>query len=88
MSSNTSLDIGSSSDSSPESITSISSLLSSGGIIELSSDLSPISASLRVSDDKFPSSNCANVIISPVCYLKDVALGVYVTDGHITIASE
>ena len=73
MSSNIFVDICSSSDSSPKSIASISSLLSTGGIIELSSDLSLFSASLRVSDNKFPSSNCVNVIILPVCYFGDEA---------------
>ena len=36
----------------------------------------------------FPSSNCANVITSPVCYFEYVAYGVYVTVGRIAIASE
>ena len=36
----------------------------------------------------FPSSNCANVITSPVCYFEDVVHGVYVTAGRIAIASE
>ena len=31
---------------------------------------------------------CAKVIISPVCSIGDVAYGVYVTAGRITIASE
>ena len=66
MCSNISVYIGSSSDSSPESITSISSLLISGSIIELSSYLSPLSASSRVLYNKPPSSNCESVIISPV----------------------
>ena len=56
-------------------------------IIDSLSDSSPLSVSLRVSVIKFPSSNCANLITSPVCYLKDVAYGVYVTVGRIVIAS-
>ena len=36
----------------------------------------------------FPSSNCVNVIKFPVFSFKDVAYGVYVTAGRITIASE
>ena len=36
---------------------------------------------------KLPSSNCANVIMSPVFSLDDVSYGVYVTAGHIAIAS-
>ena len=51
-------------------------------------DSSLISVSLRVSLIKFPSSNCANVITSPVCSLDDAAYGVYVTTGRIAIASE
>ena len=88
MPSNISVDIGSSSDSSPEFISFISSLLSSGGIIELSSYLSPLSASLRVSYYKSPSSNCVNVIILPVYSLEDVGQGVYFIDRRIAIASE
>ena len=34
------------------------------------------------------SSNCANVIIFPVCSFEDVAYGVYVTSGRIDVASE
>ena len=56
-------------------------------IIDSLSDLSSLSVLLRVSLIKFPSSNCANVITSPVCYLDDVAYGVYVTAGRIAIAS-
>ena len=52
------------------------------------SDLSPLSASLQVSVKVFPYSNCANVIISPVFFLEDVAYGVYVTARRIDIASE
>ena len=33
-------------------------------------------------------SNCVNVITLPVCYLEDIAYGVYVTAGRIAIASE
>ena len=92
MSYNISVDIGSSSNSSPESNALVSSTLSSGGIIELSSDSSPLSSSLyassRVSDNKLPSLKCGNVIISPVFCLKYVAQGVYVTDGRISIAYE
>ena len=87
MYSNISVYILSSPNPSLESIASISSSLISGGIIELLLDLSPLSASLRVSYNKFPYSNCANVIILPVCLLGDVAQGVYVTDGRIAIAS-
>ena len=36
----------------------------------------------------FPSSNCANVITSPVFSFEYVAYGVYVTAGRITITSE
>ena len=64
------VDIGSSSDSSLEYNASVSSKLSSGGIIESSSDSSPLSSLLPtyslVSDHKYPSSNYLNVIISPV----------------------
>ena len=88
MSYNIFVDIGSSSDSSPDEIKSISSSLSSGGTIESSSDLSPLSASSLVYDDKPPSSNCENVITSPVFIFEDLAQGVYVTDGCIVIASE
>ena len=55
MSYNISVNIGSWSYSSPESIASISSSLGSGGIIKLSSDLSQLSVSLRGSDGKFVS---------------------------------
>ena len=83
-----SVDIRSWSDSFPESMASISSFLSSGGITESSSDLSPLFASLRFLVHIFPSLDCVNVIISPVCSLEDVAQGVYVTAGRIAIASE
>ena len=66
---------------------SISSLLSSGGIIESSSDSSSHSTSLQFLIIS-PSSICANVIISLVCYLEDIAQGVYATAGRIAIASE
>ena len=56
-------------------------------IIYLLSDLSPLSVSLRVSVNTFPSSNYANVITSPVCSLEDVAYWVYVTVRRIGIAS-
>ena len=56
-------------------------------IIDSLSDLSPLSVSLRVSLNKFPSSNCVNVITLPVCSLDYVAYGVYVTAGRIAIAS-
>ena len=46
-----------------------------GGRVESSSDFSPLSVPLRYSDSKFPSSNCANVIISPVCSFEDVVYG-------------
>ena len=87
MSSNIYVEIGSSSDSSPESITSVSSLLISVGIIKLSSDSSPLSALSQVSDNEFPSSKCVNVIISPVCPLKYVAQGIYDTAIIIAIIS-
>ena len=67
---------------------SISYSLISSGIIDSSLDLSPLSASLPVPDNKYPSSNYANVIVSPFPPLKDVAQGVCVTDRHIAIASE
>ena len=67
---------------------SISSALSSIGIIEPSLDLSLLSALLRVLVIILLASNCVNVIISQVCYLEDVAQGVYVTAGRIVIASE
>ena len=67
---------------------SVSSSLSSGGIIGYSSDLSPFSASLQVLVNILVSSKCVNVIILPVCYPEDVAQGVYVTAGRIVIASE
>ena len=66
---------------------SLSSYLSSGGIIESSLDSSPLSALLQVLVNILPSSNCVNFIISPVCSLEDVAQGVHVTDGHVAIAS-
>ena len=67
---------------------SISSSLGSGGIIESSLDLLPLSTLLRVLVNMFPSSNCANVITLPVCYFEDVAYGVYIIAGRIAIASE
>ena len=70
---------------SDESMASISSSLSSGGISESSSSLSAL---LRVLVHIFPSSNCVNVIILPVFSLEDVSQGVYVTAGCIAIASE
>ena len=85
MYSNISADIRSWSDSSTELIFSISCLLI---IIDLLSDLSPLSASLQVSVNMFPSSNYAKVITSPVCSFKDVTYGVYVTARRIAIASE
>ena len=56
-------------------------------IIYLLLDSSPLYVSLRVLVNKPPSSKCANVITLPVCSLEDVAYGVYVTIGRITIAS-
>ena len=88
MSYNIFVDIGSSSDSSPEFITSISSLLRSGGTIESSSDSSPHSASSLVSDNNPPPSNCVNVIILPVCSFGNVAQIVYGTARRIAINSE
>ena len=87
MSSNISVDIGSSYDSSPEFIASIYLYLISGRMIELPLYLSPLSALLRVSDNKFPSSKCVNVIISPVFSFEDVAQDMYDTSGCISIAS-
>ena len=72
-------------DSSLESIFSISCSLIK---IDSLSDSSPLYASLRVSVNVFPSSNCANVIKSPVCSFKEVAYGVYITARRIAIASE
>ena len=74
ISSNISVDIGSESDSLPDDIASIYDSLINGGRVD--------------SDSKFPSSNCVNMIISPVCYLGDVAQGGYVAAGKIAIASE
>ena len=100
MSSNIFVDIGSSSDLSPDEISSILASLNNGGIVELSSYFSPYlslfsvplldsdSKCLRYYDSKPPSSNCANVNISPVCYFEDVAYGMYNTSGRIAIASE
>ena len=85
VSSNISIDIVPSSDSLTESIASIYYLLSSGGIIESSSGLSPLSSLLQVSDNIFPSPNCVNVVISPVCYLGDIVQGVYVIYRRIAI---
>ena len=67
---------------------SISSFPSSGSIIESSSYLSPISASLQFLVNIFLSSDYDNVIISTVCSLEDVAQGVYITAGRIAIAPE
>ena len=36
----------------------------------------------------FPSSNCVNVIISPVCSFEEVTYRVYVTSGRIAITYE
>ena len=52
------------------------------------SDSSPFSASLWFLVNMSPSSNCANVMISPVCSLEDVPYDVYVTAGLINISSE
>ena len=67
---------------------SISYSLSSGGIIELSLDLSPLSALLPVLVNISSYSNCANMIISQVCPLEDVSQGVYATAGRIAIDYE
>ena len=92
MSSNISVDVGSSSDSLTESNASVSYNISRGGTIELSLDLSPLLSSLsessQVSDNKPSSSNCANVIISSVYSFEYLAQGIYDTDGRIDIASE
>ena len=75
-------------DSSPDPLASIYSSLSSGVMIESSSDLSPLSAFLRVSENIFPSSTCMNMIILSVSPLKDVAQVVYITDVRIATAYE
>ena len=62
---------------------SIYSYLSSGGITESSS---PLSASLLVLVNIFPTSHFVNVNILPVPPLKDVAQDVYITAGRITVA--
>ena len=54
----------------------------------MSSYLLPLSVSLQYSDSKFPSSNCTNLIISPVVPFGDVSYGMYDTSGYISIASE
>ena len=87
MSYNISIYISSSSDSFLESIAYISSLMSIIGIIKPSLDSSPISALLKVSDNKLPSSNCANVIISTDYSFEYVAQGMYGTAGGIDNAS-
>ena len=56
-------------------------------IIDSLSYSSSLYVSLRVSLIKFLSSNCVNVITSPVCSLEDIAYGVYVTAGRIAVAS-
>ena len=70
ISSNISVDIGSSSDSLPESITSISSSIIYSGIIESSSDSLPLSASSQVSDNKFPTMPKAvtNLLTIQLCH--------------------
>ena len=45
-------------------------------------------SSLRSFSIKSPSSNCAKVVVSPVCSCDDVAYGIYETDDRIAIASE
>ena len=85
--SNISVYIGSSSDSFPDDIVSIPSSLINGARVDYSPDLLPLAASSQVSDDKPPSSNCANVILSPVSPLGDVAQGMYDISGRIDIAS-
>ena len=87
MSSNIYIDIGSASYSSPDDILSISFSLINGGRVESSSDYLPLSLSLRFSDNKLTSSNCANVIIFPVFSLEDAAQGIYDTSGSISTAS-
>ena len=69
----------------PESVLYFYSLLIIGGIVELSSYLLPIYLSSRVLDNKLPPSNCAKVIILPVCSFEDVAKVIYDTAGHIAI---
>ena len=51
------------------------------------SDHDPISTEM-LEDILDGSQSSPNVIISPVCSLKDVAQGVYITDGRIAIAYE
>ena len=46
------------------------------------------SSELHCFPTKFPSSNCAKVIIFPVCSWDDVAYGIYKTAGCIASASE
>ena len=87
MSYSISVDTRSAPDPFPESITSISFSVINGSMIELSSDLSPIFALSRVSDNKPPSSNYANVIITPVPPLKYASQGMYDTAGNIAIDS-
>ena len=58
------------------------------GRVKSSSDLFLISVLLRGCDSKPPSSNCANVIISPVWSFKDLSYGMYETTGCIDIPSE
>ena len=85
MSYNISIDMRFLSDSSLELIASMSCPLI---IVDSLLDLLPLSASLRVLVNMFPSSKCENVITSRVSYFEDVAYGVYVTSGHIAISSE
>ena len=86
--SNISVEIGRSSDSFPDDITSIYSSLINGARVESPPDLLPLSVLLWFSDSKLPSSKFVNVIISPVCYFEYVAYGMYDTAGHVSIASE
>ena len=85
LSSNICVDIGSALFLSPNNISSLSSSLVNGGRVESSSDSSLLSVLLQVYDSKFPSSNCADVIISPVFCFEDVTYGISDTSGRITI---
>ena len=85
---NISVDIGSTSDSSLDDITSISFSLNNVSRVEPSYDSLLLYVPSQVLDNKFPYSNCAYVIILPVCSIEDIAQGMYDTAGHIAIASE
>ena len=54
----------------------------------IESKIESYSATLCSFSTKFPSSNCAKVIMSPVCSWDDAVYGIYDTDGHVASASE